>query len=118
MERKTDIASEAATGDLVTKAFDPKNHLDLARAVEQLTPDEAAFFVDQLNRAIKKRKIQLLGYLVAVLGWFIGMTVAVIVWSTAAEGHFVGWVFVLPFLLVGAALYGFGRWGARTSNPS
>ncbi len=102
---------------LVAKAFDADKHDELARAVQQLDPEEAAFFLAKLERAIKKRKIQLLGYLVAMLAWALGMVFA-FVWYGTHSG-FVGWAFLLPFAVVGLILYVFGKWAEKVgSMPS
>jgi len=95
----------------VAQAFSADKHEDLARAVENLSPEEAAFFLTRLEAAIKKRKIQITGYLVAMLIWVAGMMFA-LVWYGTHDG-FVGWAFVLPFGLVGLVLYAFGKWADR-----
>src|ERR1044071_9291350 len=74
---------------LVTQAFDAKKHEDLARAIRNLSPDEAAFFLHKLEMAIKKRKIQITGYLVAMAVWLIGMVLALA--YTGMHDGFVGW---------------------------
>jgi hypothetical protein len=100
-----------AEDELVSQAFNADKHEDLARAIEQLTPEEAAFFVDKLEAAIKKRKIQLTGYLVAMLVWLLGM-VAALAYYGVSEG-FVGWVFLVPFGFVGLTLWLFGTWAVK-----
>ncbi len=103
-----------AEDPLVAQAFDAKQHAELARAIEELSPDEAAFFLHKLERALRKRKIQITGYLAAMGAWLIGMVVA-LAYAGSHDG-FVGWVFLVPFGLVGAILYGFGRWSERVSK--
>ena len=60
---------------------------------------------------LRKRKLQLAGYLVAMALWLAGMLFALVLYGTA-EG-FVGWVFLLPFGLVGLTLWAFGKWAER-----
>jgi hypothetical protein len=96
---------------LVAKAFDANQHDELARAVEQLSPDEAAFFLWTLETALRKRKIQLMGYLAAMLVWVLGMMVALVIYGLSTG--FVGYVFIAPFGVVGLVLYVFGRWANR-----
>jgi hypothetical protein len=103
-----------AEDPLVAKAFDSKKHEDLARAIEQLSPDEAAFFLHKLEMAIRKRKIQLTGYLAAMAVWLVAMTMALV--YTGMHDGFVAWVYVVPFGFVGAILYGFGRWAERVAQ--
>ena len=100
-----------AEDPLVAQAFDASKHEDLARAVEKLSPEEAQFFLHKLEVALRKRKIQLLGYLVAIIAWVLLM-VAALAYFGIADG-FVGWAFLVPFAVVGAILYGFGRWANK-----
>ena len=94
---------------MVAKAFKADSHDELARAVENLTSEEAQFFLTKLEAAIRKRKIQLTGYLVAMLVWIAGMMGALAYYGT--HRGFVGWVFlvvlVLVIVLVSIAAYWF-----------
>jgi hypothetical protein len=99
---------------LVAQAFDAKKHEDLARAIERLSSEEAAFFLHKLECALRKRKIQITGYLVAMLVWALGTAVALYYFGT--HDGFVGWVFLVPFGFVGIVLYGFGLWAERVSK--
>jgi hypothetical protein len=96
---------------MVAKAFDANSHEELARAVENLTSEEAQFFLVKLEAAIRKRKIQISGYLAAMLIWVLGMMGALAYYGT--HDGFVGWVFIAPFALVGVILYAFGKWAER-----
>jgi hypothetical protein len=109
------VAEKPAEDPLVAKAFNADKHMELARAIEQLDPEEAQFFLEKLERAIKKRKIQITGYLAAMLVWVIGMMFA-LVYFGMADG-FVGWVFLAPFGVVGVVLYLFGKWADHVGNP-
>jgi hypothetical protein len=106
--------NQSAEDPLVAQAFDPKKHEDLARAIERLSSDEAAYFLHKLEHAVRKRKIQITGYLIAMAAWLVAMLGALVYFGTH-EG-FAIWVFVVPFALVGAILYGFGRWSERVGS--
>jgi hypothetical protein len=108
--------TQSAEDPLVAQAFDPKKHEDLARAIEKLSSDDAAYFLHKLECAIRKRKLQITGYLVAMGAWLVSMMLALVYFGTH-EGN-VLWVFVVPFALVGAILYGFGRWSERVGNQA
>jgi hypothetical protein len=108
------VAAKEKEDPLVAKAFDANQHEDLAKAVEQLSPEEAQFFLLKLEAALKKRKLTLLGYLVAMIVWLIGMVFA-LAYFGIAEG-FVGWVFLMPFMAVGVILYLFGRWANKVGQ--
>lgn len=98
----------------VEDVFDPRKHDELAKAVAQLSPEEAQFFLGRLEAAVTKRKIQLTGYLVSMVAWLAGMIGALVYYGTH-EG-FVGWVFLVPFGLVGVVLWGFGRWSEKAAE--
>jgi hypothetical protein len=104
----------SAEDPLVAQAFSSKNHEDLARAIEKLSSDEAAFFLHKLEHAIRKRKIQLTGYLGAMAAWLITMVAALVYFGT--HDGFAYWVFVVPFGAVGLILYSFGRWAERVAR--
>ena len=94
-------------------AFDPDKHDELAEAIKKLSPDEAAFFLWKLEISVRKRKIQLTGYLVAMLIWVVGMVGALVIYGLS-DG-FIGYVFLIPFAIVGATLWAFGKWAERVS---
>jgi hypothetical protein len=102
--------------ELVAKAFDADKHVELAEAIQNLNADEAQFFLEKLERAIRKRKIMISGYLAAMLIWVVGMAVG-LVWFGMSSGGFMGWVFLMPFLGVGIVLYAFGKWANRVGDP-
>jgi len=111
------MAKEPVEDPLVAAAFDKDKHADLASMVAQLSPDEAQFFLGKLERALRRRRIQLFGYLVAMLLWASSMLVAL-----AAYGLMTGvlpyMLFLVPFLLVGLVLFGFGKWADRVGGKS
>lgn len=100
-------------------AFDEKKQQQVAEAIKNLTPEEAALFVFHLEMKLRKRKTQLLGYLVAMAVWLAGMLFALVVFGMLSG--FVGWVFLVPFALVGVTLWAFGKWSekiGRTPPPA
>lgn len=105
---------KTAEDPLVAKAFNAAKHEELAHAIEKLSPDDAAYFLAKLEVAITKRKIQIGGYLLAMVVWLIGMVFALAYYGVATG--FVGWVFLTPFGLVGVILYAFGRWAERVGS--
>jgi hypothetical protein len=102
-----------AVADLpdVEHAFDKDKHDELARAIEKLDPEQAAYFLFKLERSLRKRKLQLAGYLVAMFVWLAGMLFALAYYGMA-QG-FAGWVFLVPFALVGVILFAFGKWSEK-----
>lgn len=106
--------AKEAEDPLVSQAFDADKHDALAKAIQELSPDEAAFFLWKLEVALRKRKIQLLGYLVAMGVWLVGMIGALAYYGMASG--FVGWVFIAPFAVVGVVLYVFGWWANKVGS--
>jgi hypothetical protein len=107
--------SASAEDPLVAKAFDASQHDDLAQAIEKLSPAEAAFFLWKLECALRKRRIQIMGYLVAMFVWAIGMVLAF--GAYALFDTTVGYaLFFAPFLAVGLVMYVFGRWANRVGS--
>jgi hypothetical protein len=86
---------------------DPKA---VASAIAQLSPDEAQFFIGKLEQALRRRRLQAIGYLVALALWLVGMVFALAYYGAAPEGEFVGWVFLVPFALAGVVMLVVGRW--------
>jgi hypothetical protein len=73
--------------------------------------------IDALIAAIEKverrRKLMLAGYLASLVVLLGGMAGAFYVYGTAPRDQFWGWVFLLPFALVGGVLWLFGRLARR-----
>jgi hypothetical protein len=92
-------------------AFDEAKQQQIADAVKNLTPEQAALFVFHLEMKLRKRKTQLVGYLVAMALWLAGMLFALVVFGMSSG--FVGWVFLIPFGLVGVTLWAFGKWAEK-----
>jgi hypothetical protein len=100
---------------LVAQAFNArKSHAEIAAAIEKLTPEEAAYFLHKLEAAFRKRKIQLSGYLVAMVAWLVGMVLALIYFGMNDVSSM--WAFLVPFGIVGVILYAFGTWAERVGR--
>ena len=106
--------SKKPDADDVEEAIDDAaKQAELARAIEKLSPEEAAYFLFTIETKLRARKIQLVGYLVGIVIWLAGMFFA-LVYFGLAEG-FAGWVFLVPFASFGAILYIFGRWSNKVA---
>ncbi|HEY1813212.1 MAG TPA: hypothetical protein VGG74_12765 [Kofleriaceae bacterium] len=100
----------------VAAAFSKDGKIDLESAIAELDPEAAQHFLKKLEAAFRKRKIMLSGYLVAIVSWVVGMVFA-LAYFGVAHG-FVAWVFMVPFGIVGAILYGFGAWANRVGRSA
>ena len=105
-----------AEDPLVAKAFGGASPDEFARAVAELSPEEAEFFLKKLELALRKRKIMLSGYIIAMVAWVVGMVCALAYFGLASG--FVGWVFLVPFAIVGVILAGDSASGrTRSARP-
>jgi peptidoglycan/LPS O-acetylase OafA/YrhL len=79
-------------------------------------PTEAQIeaLISVIERVERRRRITLAGYLVALVVLLGGMACAFYVYGTAPRDGFWGWVFLIPFGLVGGVLLLFGRIARRT----
>jgi hypothetical protein len=85
-------------------------HPELAGKLEQLSPEEMDMFLGLIQKALKKRRIQLAGYLLSLVCMIGGLLFALYVYGNREPGEFVGWAALVPFGLVAAVLLIFGRW--------
>ena len=99
---------------MVAKAFGAGSQEDLAELIGKLNPVEAEFFLKKLEAALRKRKIMLSGYIVAMVAWVVGMVCALAYFGIASG--FTGWVFLVPFLIVGVILWLFGTFAERAGR--
>jgi len=100
-------------GNLAKDALNPKSGVareDIEQQVGKLSADEAAVFLRILEVTLKRRRIQLLGYLCALFAVVFGMIFALYMWSKREPGTFIGWVFILPPATGALAIWLFGKW--------
>jgi|GEM_PF-3448779 len=109
-EAATAIAPEhIKPKELASRLADPEFRERVEAAVANLPPDKAAELVALLEASIRRRKIELVGYLAAAGVLLVGMVIAIYAYGTAREGRFVGWVFMIPLALAGVVMILVGR---------
>jgi len=87
---------------------------ELARKLEQLTPEQAEMFVRALHLAMRKRRVLLAGYLATAIALVIGWLWALYIYGkTSGSGDFLAWVFLVPPALAAIILVSFGRIARR-----
>jgi hypothetical protein len=79
---------------------------------EGITPEVREAFMQTVARIEKRRKILLWGYLLALPILIIG-TLASLYYMGLAPREFRSWALLVPIAIVGAVLWGFGRWSRR-----
>ena len=90
-----------------------KTRLNIDEHVQQLSPEQAELFLRALELALKKRRIMIAGYLAALFAILIGLVGALYIYASSAPAQFLSWVFLIPFLLAGILIFGFGRLAKR-----
>jgi hypothetical protein len=83
--------------------------LQIAQAIKQLSPEEAQFFIEKLEKKYRRRRLQAIGYGVALVTWLLSMILALFMFAGSDDGVFAGWVLIVPFALFGLVVYAFGR---------
>jgi hypothetical protein len=87
---------------------------ELARKLEELTPEQAELFVRALELAMRKRRVLIAGYIAAALSLVLGWLWALYIFGkTTGSGQFMAWVFLVPPLLAAIVLVTFGRISRR-----
>jgi hypothetical protein len=77
------------------------------------TQQQIDALISVIEKVERRRKILLTGYLVSLVVLLGGMVGAFYVYGTAPRGQFWGWVFLIPFALVGFTFWLFGRIARR-----
>ena len=97
------------TAELAERAWKYADSDELREALEGLSNEEAAMFVLLVEKQIKRRRIQLIGYALSLVVFFAGMFLALYLYANREPGEFVGWAFLIPFTAVAATMVIFGR---------
>ncbi len=87
-----------------------KADAELARKLEELTPEQADMFVRALHLAMRKRRVLLVGYLATAISLVLGWLWALYIFGkTTGSGEFMAWVFLVPPAIAAIVLVSFGR---------
>ena len=101
------------TRALADRAMKYADNDELRAELEQLSPEEAAVFVLLVEKQLKKRRLQLLGYALSLLVFLLGMLLAFYLYANREPGEFMGWAFLLPFIVVAGMFMLFGQLSKR-----
>lgn len=108
-EPATAARSKAAARELSERLADPKFQADIEKAVRDLPPERAAELVAMLEASIKRRKLELWGYIGAAAIVLFGMVGMLLIMGSAGEGSFVAWLFLVPLALAGLLMTWVGK---------
>lgn len=99
--------------ELAEQLADPAFRERIEQAIGALPPEKAAELVALLEASIRRRKVELIGYIAAAVVLLIGMVIAMYTYGRAAHGQFIGWVFLVPLAAAGVIMIGVARWAAQ-----
>lgn len=111
--------------DLAQRLADPAFRAQIEEAVASMPAERAAELVYMLEASLRRRKIELIGYLAAAVVLLLGMVIAIYLFGRSDGTWFVGWVFLVPLAAAGLVMMFVGRLArvlaprrpAATSNP-
>ena len=83
--------------------------VNIEEELKKLSPEEAAVFVEMLELAMKKRRMMLLGYIIALLVLIGGTVFSLWAYATREPGTFIGWALLVPFAGVGVVFVVFAK---------
>jgi len=89
------------------------DHKSIEQRIAELPPEEAALFNKILEITMKRRRMMLAGYILALLAVLFGMVWALYMYGSREPGTFVGWVFLVPPALAAVIIILFGRWASN-----
>ncbi len=104
-DARREVSSEEAARIAAAQIGDP----DFEEKLKELSPQEIELFVLALNQAVRKRRVMLLGYLSALLSVVLGTVFSLVMYAKHEKGTFIGWVFLVPFVMAAASMMIFGR---------
>lgn len=117
----TAAAGKVVAKDLAARLSDPAFQSEIEQAIRELPPDRAAELVAMLEASVRRRKIELYGYLLAAVVVIVGMLGALLIMGSVKDGTFIGWLFLIPLALAGLVMTVVGRRakaGAPAGKPS
>ncbi len=103
--------------DLAARLADPAFRAEIEDGIRTMAPDQAAELVRMLEVSLRRRKIELYGYLAAAAMMLIGMVIALYVFGASDPDQFVAWIFLLPLGLAGLVMMLVGRWARGGKRP-
>lgn len=92
--------------------FDPRDPAAVAAALAKLSPQQAAAFIDRLEKIMLRRRIQTWGYLLALLVFAVGAIVGLTYWALVQTWTSL-MLLTVPVMLAGMIMMAFGRWAKK-----
>jgi hypothetical protein len=109
----TDAPPPSRGAELAAEAVETLDAASIEEQIAALPPEEAAMFARILEITLARRRVMLIGYILALVTIVVGTFFALYVIGRYGPDVFLLWVLLVPVALTGAVLYGFGRWSKR-----
>ena len=113
----TAAASKVMAKDLAARLSDPAFQSEIEQAIRELPPERAAELVAMLEASVRRRKIELYGYLLAAVVVIVGMLGALLIMGSVEDGTFIGWIFLIPLALAGLVMTVIGKRAKAGAPP-
>ena len=103
--------------DLAERLADPAFRAQIEEAVASMPPEKAAELVAMLEQSLRRRKIELVGYLAAAVLMLVGMVLSLWFYGASDGDSFMAWIFLVPLALAGLVMWAVGRWSRKHAPP-
>jgi hypothetical protein len=110
MAKATDSAPAKKPLDLADRLNDPAFRAQIEEGIKNMPPEKAAELLEMLEASLRRRKIELIGYLGAAAMLLVGMVFALYIYGASDHSSFMAWVFLIPMGLAGLVMWAIGRW--------
>ncbi len=96
--------------DLADRLNDPDFRARLEEGLRNMPPEKAAELVEMLESALRRRRVELIGYIAAAVVMLVGMVLSLYAYGVSDHRSFMAWIFLLPMGLAGLIMWLVGRW--------
>jgi hypothetical protein len=110
MAKATDKDSAKKPLDLAERLNDPAFRAQIEEGLKNMPPEKAAELVEMLETSLRRRKVELWGYIGAAVVMLVGMVVALYIYGSSDPDSFRTWIFLIPMGLAGLVMWIVGRW--------
>jgi hypothetical protein len=95
--------------ELTDRLADPAFRAQIEEGIKNMPPEKAAELVAMLEASLRRRRIELYGYIGAAVVLLVGMVVALYIYGATDHGNFMSWIFLIPMGLAGGVMWLVGR---------
>jgi peptidoglycan/LPS O-acetylase OafA/YrhL len=99
--------------ELAEQLADPAFRERIEQAISALPPEKAAELVALLEASIRRRKIELFGYIASAVVLLLGMVIAVYTYGRGGSRPVHRVVFLAPLAAAGVIMIAVARWAAK-----